>query len=472
MVSLNQATAISTASDAELIARVRGGDTHAYGLLFARHRDAATRLARQLAAGGDADDLVAEAFAKLLPLLRAGGGPDLAFRAYLLTTVRRLHVDRLRSGSRLQTTGDMAPFDRGVPFTDTAVTGFERSAAAKAFASLPERWQTVLWHCEVEGSKPAEIAPLLGMSPNSVAALAYRAREGLRQAYLRNHLADVANKGCRWTTERLGAFVRGGLSRRDHAKVEQHIEECRRCAAVYLELAEVNSNLRGILGPWLLGAAATGYLASSGKAGAASLSWWTRTSHAGSSPRGVVAAAGVAVTAVIGAAVFMQGGPQPQTSIADGPAARPLISADRPPDLGLKPLTLSIPEGLGTSHAAATVDELQLHRPEVTDRLTPRQPSVATTPGGGDGNRTDAGGGGGGGGTNPGGGGGGTSNPGGGGSGATNPGGGPPPQQPKPDKPKKQHGPSHTPRTDPQPDHGNDDEHGHKGKPHPKKKKH
>ncbi len=29
-------------SDAELISRVRGGDTEAYGELFARHRDAAS----------------------------------------------------------------------------------------------------------------------------------------------------------------------------------------------------------------------------------------------------------------------------------------------------------------------------------------------------------------------------------------------------------------------------------------------
>ena len=39
---------VETPSDAELISRVRGGDVAAYGELFARHKDAATRLARQL----------------------------------------------------------------------------------------------------------------------------------------------------------------------------------------------------------------------------------------------------------------------------------------------------------------------------------------------------------------------------------------------------------------------------------------
>jgi hypothetical protein len=35
------------------------------------------------------------------------------------------------------------------------------------------------------------MAPLLGLTANSVAALAYRAREGLRQAYLQMHLSGA-----------------------------------------------------------------------------------------------------------------------------------------------------------------------------------------------------------------------------------------------------------------------------------------
>ena len=115
-----------------------------------------------------------------------------------------------------------------MPFTDTAVAGFEGGAAAKAFASLPERWQMVLWHLEVENQKPADIAPLLGMSANSVSALAYRAREGLRQAYLNMHSADLVSDACRETNELLGGYVRGALSRRDATRVEDHLEHCRR----------------------------------------------------------------------------------------------------------------------------------------------------------------------------------------------------------------------------------------------------
>ncbi|MCW2837244.1 MAG: sigma-70 region 2 domain protein, partial [Marmoricola sp.] len=247
-------------TDPELISRVREGDVAAYGILFSRHVDAATRLARLLVDRSDADDLVSEAFVKVLNVLLGGGGPDVAFRAYLLTAVRRLHIDKVRGNQRLTTTGDLTPYDSGVPFTDTAVAGFEGGAAAKAFASLPERWQLVLWHLEVENQKPADIAPLLGMTPNSVSALAYRAREGLRQAFLNMHAGDLVSDACRQTTDMLGGYVRGGLSRRDSSKVEGHLEHCRRCTAVYLELSEVNSSLAALLGPAVLGSAAAAYL--------------------------------------------------------------------------------------------------------------------------------------------------------------------------------------------------------------------
>ncbi|MBO0847472.1 MAG: sigma-70 family RNA polymerase sigma factor [Nocardioides sp.] len=292
--------------DAELISAVRGGDVEAYGELFARHVDAARRLARQLAGPADADDLVSDAFTKVLTVLQRGGGPDLAFRAYLLTAVRRLQVDRVRSGSRLRPVDDLTPFDPGLPFRDTAVEGFENAAAARAFASLPERWQMVLWHTEVEQQKPAEIAVLLGMSANSVSALAYRAREGLRQAFLSQHAADPGDVDCSWTRDHLGAYVRGGLSRRDAARVEDHLAQCRACAAVYLELTEVNSGLAALLAPLLLGAAGAGYLSSSagGAATGAATSGLAAARSWVSSHVALAAVGGVAVTATALLAVY------------------------------------------------------------------------------------------------------------------------------------------------------------------------
>lgn len=259
--------------DGDLVARARTGDADAYAELFNRHREAAARLARQLTSSpAEADDVVSDAFARVLHALRTGGGPRIAFRAYLLTVVRRAHVDRVRADHRLRLTDDHTTLEPTAsqvePPVDPVTGRFEQTTAARAYASLPERWQVVLWHTEVEGEKPADVAPLVGLSPNGVAALAYRAREGLRQAYLQMHVAAVLDESCRWTTEHLGGYVRGGLTTRQEAKIEAHLESCERCPAVALELTSMNQALPALLAPLVLGVLAEGYLASVGAAAA------------------------------------------------------------------------------------------------------------------------------------------------------------------------------------------------------------
>jgi RNA polymerase sigma factor (sigma-70 family) len=141
-------------------------------------------------ASADVDDLVAETFTRVLVALLAGRGPDSAFRAYLFTTLRNLACDKARRDRRLQFVEDLCALgveDTPVEAIDTGLTEAERALVVRAFNALPERWQSVLWHTEIEGLTPAELAPLLCLRPNAVAALAYRARAGLRAAYLQTH---------------------------------------------------------------------------------------------------------------------------------------------------------------------------------------------------------------------------------------------------------------------------------------------
>jgi RNA polymerase sigma factor (sigma-70 family) len=122
-----------------LITATRGGDATAYDTLYRRHAAAARTLARQLVRGhAEADDVVAETFAKILDLLRRGGGPEGAFRPYLLTAVRRAAYDRHRAERRQIVTDEMEAYDPGVPFADPAVADLERTMIARAFASLPQ----------------------------------------------------------------------------------------------------------------------------------------------------------------------------------------------------------------------------------------------------------------------------------------------------------------------------------------------
>jgi DNA-directed RNA polymerase specialized sigma24 family protein len=73
----------------------------------------------------EADDIVAESFARVLAQLKRGRGPDSAFRPYLLTTVRRVAYDRLRAEGKLVVSGEMEAFDPGVPFADPALADLE-----------------------------------------------------------------------------------------------------------------------------------------------------------------------------------------------------------------------------------------------------------------------------------------------------------------------------------------------------------
>jgi len=242
-------------SDAELLHIVRHGEpatrAAAYGALYLRHRASAYGLAGQLAyPDHEAHDLVSEAFLRVLDILQSGDrGPDDArFRAYLLTTLRHIAYDRTRRERRITVTADVetTAIDTGnpgtitEPFRDTALAGLERLFAVRAFARLTRRHQEVLWHLEVEELTPRQVTNLMGLTPNGVSALAYRARERLRQEYLQMHMPepDERLRDCRATAEKLGAWVRDGLGKREGMQVGHHVSECAACRAIVTELRQ------------------------------------------------------------------------------------------------------------------------------------------------------------------------------------------------------------------------------------------
>ncbi|MFI2102777.1 sigma-70 family RNA polymerase sigma factor [Isoptericola sp. NPDC019693] len=250
----------SARSDAELILDVRGGDLEAFGALYTRHVPAARAVARQyVRSSADADDLVSEAFHRVLDVLQHGGGPDATFRAYLLTVVRRLAADLARGVKRTRPTADDGTFEAALGLVDptdvATFEGFEHSVVKNAYQALPERWQAVLWYTEIEGRAPAEVAPILGLTPNGVSALAYRAREGLRVGYLQEHLTHASTDGCRVVNPLLGAYVRGGLARREVAKVDAHLETCAECRSLVLELGDIAHGMRAVVAPLIVGLA-------------------------------------------------------------------------------------------------------------------------------------------------------------------------------------------------------------------------
>lgn len=238
--------ALDVLDDVHLLELARAGRSDAYAELFSRYRHAATRLARHLAPTADADDIVAETFTQVLDQISRGKGPDRAFRAYLFTSIRHEAGRRARQRKRVTPTDDLATIDRAVPFGAGQLDSFEKELVREAYVSLPDRWQTVLWYLDVEGLKPHELSERMDLKPNSVSALVYRARAGLREAYLAQHVAVESSEladACRAIRPRLGGLVRRTVGMREQKRLHVHLESCQDCMNSYLEVQDVNARV-------------------------------------------------------------------------------------------------------------------------------------------------------------------------------------------------------------------------------------
>ncbi|MFG2733107.1 sigma-70 family RNA polymerase sigma factor [Streptomyces canus] len=310
-------------SDADLIDRMRSGDDTAYEALYRRHAGAVRRYARTCCRDGHtADDLTAEVFARMLQAVRGGHGPEHAVRPYLLTSIRRVAAGWTKSAKREQLVDDFAVFaaqatrSSEVSDDDTRDLGAdvramhvaEQSMAMQAFRSLPERWQAVLWHTEVEDESPSEVATLFGLDANGTRVLASRAREGLKQAYLQAHVSATlaSDEECARYADRLGAYARGGLRTRAERGLRKHLEECVKCRLAAGQIKEVAGGIPAVVPIAVIGwfgaagyAKAAGLIA--GGAGAAGAAGAAAAASGGSS--GGAGAGGAAASEGLGAPV-------------------------------------------------------------------------------------------------------------------------------------------------------------------------
>ncbi|MFE5534628.1 RNA polymerase sigma factor [Streptomyces sp. NPDC056492] len=245
----------SEPSDGELIRRLRAayaagdGDPAVCERLYRRHSAAAFACARHCTRSPqDAEDLVSEAFIRTLRAVRSGSGPQDEWRPYLLSVVRRTAVEWRARAGRTVLTADIEAWCRPGPDGDDPqrrlLEGEDRRLVARSFQALPERWKAVLWHTLVEDDCPHPVPLLLGITPSAVTSLAFRAREGLREAYLRAHLDTAADDRCRHYGSLLGAVIRRRGNTPRGRGLARHLAACRSCSRAYAELLDLNAALR------------------------------------------------------------------------------------------------------------------------------------------------------------------------------------------------------------------------------------
>ncbi len=367
---------LTTLSDDELVALARDGDSSAYGELWQRHSGIGTSIARRYYEIADADDLVSEAFARILTTIQRGGGPRSGFRPYLITTIGNV-ARRWATRSRDSASDDLDLLEDPKTLDDPVVAATDQQFALQAFKSLPERWQSVLWYSAVEGMGPTEVAGHLGMSPNAAAVLAHRARAGLRTAWVQAHLNDATlSDDCRWTAGRLGRHASGALSARERARVTDHLATCAACRARARELDHLTSKLAVLLVPALLGLGAT-LRDSNGPITAAAI---PPSELAGTTLAPAhVWLAGIAVAVVTATALITASAP-PEATVAEtavAPAQSPRLTSDSPAEDSLPSLGASTDpsaEGTPDDVPAAATDPLASAAPP------PSTPSAPLTP--------------------------------------------------------------------------------------------
>lgn len=170
----------------QLTDQVRDGSAASFELLYRRYLPTARRFAGSLARRQDVDDLVCDAFDRILNTLRRGRGPnDETFQSYLFTTIRSVIADRARLRRREELRADFdvqaVDADPMLIVVNEKAARAERLATIRAVRQLPIRWRVVVWLVDIEQVPIADVAVLLRTTPNNVSQLAHRAHTRLRE---------------------------------------------------------------------------------------------------------------------------------------------------------------------------------------------------------------------------------------------------------------------------------------------------
>ncbi|MFJ8631725.1 sigma-70 family RNA polymerase sigma factor [Streptomyces sp. NPDC093568] len=306
-----------------------------------------------------AEDLVAEAHFRVWRRLSEGHEIE-NVPAYLMTTVR--HLAATAAGDTRETPHDprsaaerteIADHAEGV--ADPAEQVSSVDLLVRVLGQLPERWVRALWLAEAEGQPLETVGQRIGAKQGATAVLLHRAREGMRQAFLRNQTGAPDDPACEVHWVRMPAYVRGNATPRQSERLLAHVDACADCRGRLAVLMRANDRLPALVGPALLVFAVGGAgkfllpLAAGSAGASATLSGVLHTARqAVTGAAGTKAPAAVAAGATVaGAALAMMlalgtGGP----AVTPAPTRVPLAEAP----VGARPS-----EGPGAPGDAAVV---------------------------------------------------------------------------------------------------------------------
>lgn len=169
--------------DQELIEGIRSGDSRMLERLMAAYWSALVQYAGRIVGGSsDPQDVVQEAFIRLWAR-RERWSSDGSVRSLLYTVTRNAALDERRRQARGEKATQAAdpPSPTSLPSEDAAATQLAQSASS-AVAALPPKRQEVFRLAREGGLSYAEIAAVMGVSPQTVANQMSLALSDLRRA--------------------------------------------------------------------------------------------------------------------------------------------------------------------------------------------------------------------------------------------------------------------------------------------------
>lgn len=175
-------------SDEQLIEWVTNGDSSCLGTLFERHHKSVYQFClRMTRNSGYAEDVVQEVFIKILRKA-SGFRRDGTFKAWMFNIARNATLDYIR---KVKSQAYSVPLDDYAESLLVDHRSAEQAASGsqkmknleKAMATLPVKFQEVIWLGRFEFASFDELAVALGCKPSTARVRMHRAMQQLNLAF-------------------------------------------------------------------------------------------------------------------------------------------------------------------------------------------------------------------------------------------------------------------------------------------------
>lgn len=233
-------------SDDELLATARQGDSRALETLLVRYQPHLYRFGLRMCGNvEDAGDVVQESLLSMARSLGTFRG-DASVSSWLYTIARRVCLKKRRRGKfapAQEVPLDAADSDAARRLADPAPSPEQMAsheeidtALTRAIDELDRPQREVMLLRDVEELSAREVAQVLGISVDAVKSRLHRARVAVRErlAPLLGSESSVRSTGasqCPDVLTLLSRHLEGDIDPAVCAKLETHLERCRRCRA-------------------------------------------------------------------------------------------------------------------------------------------------------------------------------------------------------------------------------------------------